>query len=49
MFSGEGATGLGYSSGERYGKGGGGGAEWDRGAALKEYYTRREEQEAQAV
>lgn len=29
--------------------GGGGGAEWDRGANLKEYYARRDEQEAQAV
>ncbi len=37
-----GVTGLGYS-------GGGGGAQWDRGANLKEYYARRDEQEAQAV
>lgn len=37
-----GVTGLGYS-------GGGGGAEWERGANLKEYYARRDEQEAQAV
>ncbi|MEQ2215700.1 hypothetical protein XENOCAPTIV_004559, partial [Xenoophorus captivus] len=35
-----GVTGQGYS---------GGGAQWDRGANLKEYYTRRDEQEAQAV
>lgn len=37
-----GVTGLGYS-------GGAGGAQWDRGANLKEYYARRDEQEAQAV
>lgn len=60
MFSGEesrsgpvtGGTGLGYSGGEwcGFGKGGGAaGAEWERGANLKEYYTKREEQEAQAV
>ncbi|XP_014852779.1 PREDICTED: ATP-dependent RNA helicase A isoform X1 [Poecilia mexicana] len=36
-----GVTGLGYS--------GGGGAEWERGANLKEYYARRDEQEAQAT
>ncbi|MEQ2188616.1 ATP-dependent RNA helicase A, partial [Goodea atripinnis] len=35
-----GVTGQGYS---------GGGAQWDRGANLKEYYTRRDEQEAQAT
>lgn len=28
---------------------GGGGAQWDRGANLKDYYSRKEEQEAQAV
>lgn len=33
----------------RGGYGDGGGAEWDRGANLKEYYARRDEQEAQAV
>lgn len=47
-----GVTGLGYSGGEwcGFGKGGGAaGAEWERGANLKEYYTKREEQEAQAV
>uniref|UniRef100_A0A3Q2E140 RNA helicase n=1 Tax=Cyprinodon variegatus TaxID=28743 RepID=A0A3Q2E140_CYPVA len=36
-----GVTGQGYS--------GGGGAQWDRGANLKEYYARRDEQEAQAT
>uniref|UniRef100_A0A3Q3MY32 RNA helicase n=1 Tax=Mastacembelus armatus TaxID=205130 RepID=A0A3Q3MY32_9TELE len=34
-----GVTGVGYS----------GGAQWDRGANLKEYYAKRDEQEAQAV
>lgn len=52
MFSGEegssGGAGLGYSRGSGVWKGGGG-AEWERGANLKEYYTKREEQEAQAV
>ncbi|KAF6720347.1 ATP-dependent RNA helicase A-like protein [Oryzias melastigma] len=33
----------------RGGYGDGGGAEWDRGANLKEYYARRDEQEAQAT
>lgn len=54
MFSGEegssgaaGGAGLGYSRGSEVWKGGG--AEWERGANLKEYYTKREEQEAQAV
>ncbi|XP_061694799.1 ATP-dependent RNA helicase A isoform X2 [Syngnathoides biaculeatus] len=37
----QGLTGLGYS--------GGGGAEWERGANLKEYYARRDEQDAQAT
>ncbi|XP_037132075.1 ATP-dependent RNA helicase A isoform X2 [Syngnathus acus] len=37
-----GVTGLGYS-------GGGGGADWERGANLKDYYARRDEQEAQAT
>lgn len=58
MFSGEegsngpaaGGAGLGYSRGSGFWKGGGAaGAEWERGANLKEYYTKREEQEAQAV
>ena len=31
------------------GGGGGGGGEWERGANLKEYYSKRDEQEAQAV
>lgn len=35
-----GVTGQGYS---------GGGAQWERGANLKEYYAKKEEQEAQAV
>uniref|UniRef100_A0A3Q1HMM1 RNA helicase n=1 Tax=Anabas testudineus TaxID=64144 RepID=A0A3Q1HMM1_ANATE len=38
-------TGRGYSGGG----GGEGGAQWDRGANLKEYYARRDEQEAQAT
>lgn len=53
MFSGEegssgaaGGAGLGYRGSEVWK---GGGAEWERGANLKEYYTKREEQEAQAV
>lgn len=60
MFPGEegcsgppvGVGGLGYSREERweFWKGRGtAGAEWDKGANLKEYYTKREEQEAQAV
>lgn len=60
MFSGEegssepvvGVGGLRYSRGERceFWKGvAATGAEWDRGVTLKEYYTKREEQEAQAV
>lgn len=58
MFSGEqgssgaaaGGAGLGYSRGSGFWKGGAStGAEWERGANLKEYYTKREEQEAQAV
>ncbi|GLD68596.1 ATP-dependent RNA helicase A isoform X1, partial [Lates japonicus] len=47
-----GVTGLGYSRGGNCGwggGGGGGGAQWDRGANLKEYYAKREEQEAQAT
>ncbi|XP_058491844.1 ATP-dependent RNA helicase A [Solea solea] len=50
-----GVTGLGYSGGgaSGWGRGGGGGegsgAQWDRGANLKEYYARRDEQEAQAT
>ncbi|KAM3603825.1 uncharacterized protein V6R79_002682 [Siganus canaliculatus] len=41
-----GVTGLGYA-GSRAGAGAG--AEWDRGANLKEYYAKRDEQEAQAT
>lgn len=45
-----GVTGLGYAGGGGAAWGGGGGAsEWERGANLKEYYARRDEQEAQAV
>ncbi|KAK9538315.1 hypothetical protein VZT92_003498 [Zoarces viviparus] len=48
-----GVTGLGYSGGGNSGWGGGGagggGAQWDRGANLKEYYAKRDEQEAQAT
>ncbi|KAL7386398.1 hypothetical protein ABVT39_007731 [Epinephelus coioides] len=48
-----GVTGLGYSGGGNSGwgggGGGGGGAQWDRGANLKEYYAKRDEQEAQAT
>uniref|UniRef100_A0A8C2ZEX1 RNA helicase n=1 Tax=Cyclopterus lumpus TaxID=8103 RepID=A0A8C2ZEX1_CYCLU len=43
-----GVTGLGYSGGGNSGWGGGGGAEWGEGANLKEYYAKRDEQEAQA-
>lgn len=43
-----GMTGLGYSGGGNSGWGAGG-AQWDRGANLKEYYAKRDEQEAQAV
>ena len=44
-----GVTGLGYSGGGNSGWGAGGAGLWDRGANLKEYYARRDEQEAQAV
>ncbi|XP_033935253.1 ATP-dependent RNA helicase A [Pseudochaenichthys georgianus] len=52
-----GVTGLGYSGGGNSGwgrgdggRGGdGGGGEWERGANLKEYYSKRDEQEAQAT
>uniref|UniRef100_A0A8C2ZET2 RNA helicase n=1 Tax=Cyclopterus lumpus TaxID=8103 RepID=A0A8C2ZET2_CYCLU len=44
-----GVTGLGYSGGGNSGWGGGGGAEWGEGANLKEYYAKRDEQEAQAT
>ncbi|KAG7231840.1 hypothetical protein INR49_010271 [Caranx melampygus] len=49
-----GVTGLGYSGagGSGWGGGGGGrggGAQWERGANLKEYYAKRDEQEAQAT
>uniref|UniRef100_A0A3P8WSM2 RNA helicase n=1 Tax=Cynoglossus semilaevis TaxID=244447 RepID=A0A3P8WSM2_CYNSE len=44
-----GVTGLGYSGGAAPGRSRGGGAEWSRGANLKEYYSRRDEQEAQAT
>ncbi|XP_030608663.1 ATP-dependent RNA helicase A [Archocentrus centrarchus] len=47
-----GVTGLGYAGGgsSGWGRGGGdGGAQWDRGANLKEYYAKRDEQEAQAT
>ncbi|XP_047197965.1 LOW QUALITY PROTEIN: ATP-dependent RNA helicase A [Hippoglossus stenolepis] len=46
-----GVTGLGYSGGGSSGWGGGrgAGAQWDRGANLKEYYAKRDEQEAQAT
>ncbi|XP_037833506.1 ATP-dependent RNA helicase A isoform X2 [Kryptolebias marmoratus] len=52
-----GVTGQGYSGLGHFGQGGGGGgggggaegAQWDRGANLKEYYARKEEQEAQAT
>lgn len=47
-----GVGGLGYSRGEKFELWKGvaaTGTEWDRGATLKEYYTKREEQEAQAV
>lgn len=45
-----GVTGLGYAGrgGAALGRGGGA-SEWERGANLKEYYARRDEQEAQAV
>uniref|UniRef100_A0A3Q3ICP9 RNA helicase n=1 Tax=Monopterus albus TaxID=43700 RepID=A0A3Q3ICP9_MONAL len=43
-----GVTGLGYSGGGNSGLVGGG-AQWDRGANLKEYYAKRDEQEAQAT
>ncbi|CAL9689435.1 unnamed protein product [Knipowitschia caucasica] len=52
-----GVTGLGYSAargdqgfgpGPGYGDGGGG-AQWEAGANLKEYYARRDEQDAQAT
>lgn len=58
MFPGEegssgpasGGAGLGYSRGSGFWKAGGAaGAEWERGANLKEYYAKRAEQEAQAV
>lgn len=57
MFSGEEGCsgplveegGLGYSREEFWKGRGTAGAEWDKGANLKEYYTKREEQEAQAV
>lgn len=45
-------TGLGYAGAGNSGWGRGGsdgGAQWDRGANLKEYYAKRDEQEAQAV
>uniref|UniRef100_I3IUS8 RNA helicase n=2 Tax=Oreochromis niloticus TaxID=8128 RepID=I3IUS8_ORENI len=47
-----GVTGLGYAGGGNSGWGRGGsdgGAQWDRGANLKEYYAKRDEQEAQAT
>ncbi|XP_062337207.1 ATP-dependent RNA helicase A [Osmerus eperlanus] len=46
-----GVTGLGYSGGGEHTQcgGGGGGAPWDRGANLKEYYSKRDEMEAQAT
>lgn len=52
-----GVTGLGYSGaggGSSFGQGSGYGpgpeeAHWERGANLKEYYARKDEQEAQAV
>ncbi|KAM7379866.1 hypothetical protein PAMP_005383 [Pampus punctatissimus] len=45
-----GVTGLGYCGGGNAGWGGGGeGGQWERGANLKEYYARRDEQEAQAT
>ena len=46
-----GVTGLGYSGGGEHTQcgGGAGGAPWDRGANLKEYYSKRDEMEAQAV
>ncbi|KAM6948661.1 ATP-dependent RNA helicase A [Aplochiton taeniatus] len=46
-----GVTGLGYSGGGNSNSqwGGGDGAPWDRGANLKEYYSKRDEQEAQAT
>ena len=44
-------TGLGYSGGGEHTQsgGGGGGAPWERGANLKEYYSKRDEMEAKAV
>ncbi|XP_035771825.1 ATP-dependent RNA helicase A [Neolamprologus brichardi] len=47
-----GVTGLGYAGAGNSGWGRGGsdgGAQWDRGANLKEYYAKRDEQEAQAT
>ena len=46
-----GVTGLGYSGGSGNFSGGGSNsnAPWDRGANLKDYYSKRDEQEAQAV
>ncbi|KAK6310636.1 hypothetical protein J4Q44_G00186910 [Coregonus suidteri] len=47
-----GVTGLGYSGGGGGNYSGGGGnsnAPWDRGANLKDYYSKRDEQEAQAA
>lgn len=44
-----GVTGLGYAGRGGAAWGGGGASEWERGANLKEYYARRDEQEAQAV
>lgn len=46
-----GVTGLGYSggSGDYSGGGANSNAPWDRGANLKDYYSKRDEQEAQAV
>uniref|UniRef100_A0A1A7WG96 RNA helicase n=1 Tax=Iconisemion striatum TaxID=60296 RepID=A0A1A7WG96_9TELE len=42
-----GVTGQGYSGGGNFGRGGG--AQWERGANLMEYYAKKEEQEAQAT
>lgn len=42
-----GSPGMGYSGGG--GGGGPGGGQWERGANLKEYYAKRDEQEAQAT
>lgn len=45
-----GVTGLGYAGrGDAVWRGGGGASEWERGANLKEYFAKRDEQEAQAV